>query len=73
MKEKDIIREIMANKGISQSELARDMGYAAQSGIGNMLNGRNSMRVDTFVRLMERLGCEVRVESEGKSWKVGEK
>ena len=62
MTEKDIVREIMKNKGISQKELAKLLGYKTQSGVAERLAGK-SMRVDTFVSFLEVLGYKLVVVS----------
>ena len=62
MTEKDIVREIMKNKGISQKELAKLLGYNTQSGVAERLAGK-SMRVDTFVSFLEVLGYKLVVVS----------
>ena len=62
MTEKDIIREILKNKAISQKELAKLLGYNTQSGVAERLAGK-SMRVDTFVSFLDVLGYKLVVVS----------
>lgn len=62
MKEKEIIKEAMKTCGWNQEQLALACGYKTQSAIGNRLSG-NSMRVDTFVKLLSAMGYEVVVKS----------
>lgn len=62
MKEKDIIKEAMKTCGWNQEQLALACGYKTQSAIGNRLSG-NSIRVDTFVKLLSAMGYEVIVKS----------
>jgi len=44
---------------LSQKRLADKMGLKAQQGVFNMLNAKNGMRVDNFVKMMNALGYDV--------------
>lgn len=63
MNEKTIIREAMAACGWTQETLANKLQYKSQSGIAARLRGEKSMRVDTFVKMLEVMGYEVIVKS----------
>ena len=62
MNEKQVLREAMRAKGISQAELAKQAGYKTQSHIANIL-ARPSMRVDVLVRLLNAMGYELIIRS----------
>lgn len=62
MNEKDIVKEAMKTLGWNQTQLAEAMGYKTQSAISNRLTG-NSMRVDTFVKMLSAMGYEVVIKS----------
>ena len=62
MNEKDIVRAAMKSLGWNQIKLAEATGYKTQSAISSRLTG-NSMRVDTFVKMLSAMGYEVIVKS----------
>lgn len=49
--------------GVSQKKLAEKMGLKTQQAVFNMLNAKNGMRVDNFVRMMNVLGYDVVVRN----------
>lgn len=51
--------DIKEQTGISQKRLAEKMGLKSQQAAYNMLNAKNGMRVDNFVRMMEVMGYDV--------------
>lgn len=51
--------DIQKGAGVSQKKLAEKMGIKSQQAIFNMLNAKNGMRTDNFVRMMEVLGYDV--------------
>lgn len=56
---KDLIRAAMAVQGITQEELAKKMGYKYRSGISNIICGNDDVMVNTLVRIMKELDCDV--------------
>lgn len=44
---------------LSQKRLALKMGLKAQQAVFNMLNAKNGMRTDNFVKMMNALGYDV--------------
>lgn len=62
MKETQIIEEAMKTCGWTQKTLAEKMGYTAQSCVASRLRG-NSMRVDTFIKMLSLMGYKLIVES----------
>jgi transcriptional regulator with XRE-family HTH domain len=69
MREQEIMREAITARGINQGELAKLAGYNAQSSISSRLYGK-SMRVDTFIKLLNAMGFSVKVEGLGHTWEV---
>lgn len=59
----EIARETLVAAGISQKKLADKMGLKSQQAVFNMLNAKNGMRVDNFVKIMDTLGFEVIVRN----------
>ncbi len=55
--------DIKERSGISQKKLAEKMGLNSQQAAYNMLNAKNGMRVDNFVKMMEVLGYDVIVRN----------
>lgn len=55
--------DIKEASGISQKKLAEKMGLKSQQAVYNMLNAKNGMRVDNFVKMMAVLGYDVIVRN----------
>ena len=55
--------DIKEQSGISQKKLAEKMGLNSQQAVYNMLNAKNGMRVDNFVKMMSVLGYDVIVRN----------
>lgn len=72
MNEKEIIKEIMHLKGISQATLAKDAGFKQQSNITGFLNrGTNGLRTDIVTRMLDAMDCELVIRDKsgsGKEW-----
>lgn len=62
MRAADIIRQVLANKGLSQKKLATKMGLKTQQSIFNILNAKQGMRIDNFIKMMNILGYDVIVK-----------
>lgn len=80
MNEKEIVKEALATIGWTQGTLADALGYVSQSGVGQALSSAKyagkSMKVDTFVKMLDAMGYELIVVSKNPSvnknkWKVG--
>ena len=54
-----IIKEIWSASGVSQKKLADKMGLKSQQAVFNMMNAKNGMRVDNFVKMLGLLGYDV--------------
>lgn len=52
-------KEALDASPISQKKLAEKMGLKAQQAVFNMLNAKNGMRTDNFVKMMNALGYDV--------------
>lgn len=75
MNSKQIVAEVMNLRGWSQKKLAEKLGYATVTGVANRLNGKNTkdMNVDTLVKFLSLMECEVVVRSTTKDkqeWKI---
>ena len=51
--------DIWKGSGLSQKKLAEKMELKSQQAVFNMLNAKNSMRADNFVKMMNILGYDV--------------
>lgn len=60
---KKIIRTIMLLRGFTNATLAEKCGYNTPSGVSNVINRENGMRIDNLVKLMEAMDCEVVIRS----------
>ena len=58
MKEKEIVREVMTTTGYTQVDLQKALGLKSQSSISTYLKG-DSMKVDTFVKMLTAMGYKV--------------
>ena len=69
MNSKDTVKEIMKLRGHNYRTLAEKLGYMAQkkdvlpTGVANRLSGAQEMRVDTLVKFLEALDCELVIKS----------
>lgn len=59
---KELVRALTDKRGIKQADLAERAGFAGQTNISAFYQSKN-MRVDTLVRLLEALGCELMVRT----------
>lgn len=71
MKEKDIVREVMTHTGFTQVDLQKALGLKSQSSISTYLKG-DSMKVDTFVKMLTVMGYKVVVTNGENEYTVGE-
>ena len=70
---KEIVKEILHLRGWSQSKLAEDIGKSQTNITGYLNRGKNEMRLDVFVKMVEAMGYEVIVrDKQGSSekWRV---
>ena len=77
MESKEIIKAIMAERGFSQSGLARKLGDSRASGVTERLrSGGKDLNLDTLIKFLDALDCELVVRSKLKDkgeWKVGDR
>lgn len=57
------VDEAMKSIGLSQKKMADKMGLKSQQAVFNMLNRKNGMRVDNFIKMMNVLGYDVIVRN----------
>ena len=79
MNAKNTVKEIMKIRGHNNRTLASKLGYITQNGdvlptgVANRLSGSLEMRVDTFVKFLAELDCELVVKSttaDKQEWKI---
>ena len=64
MTARDIVKEIMGIKNLSQSKLADMAGFKSQSNVTGILNRGSSMRVDNFEQMLSAMGYKIIVVPE---------
>lgn len=67
-----IIKEIIAKKGYTQKSLAAKLGYEHASGVSEKLRRKGGMRLDTFIKILNAMECEVVIRSKTNrdEWRV---
>lgn len=73
MKPNKVTRDVMKFRGYSNMSLAKKLGKSTPTTISNALSRENGMRIDTFLKMIEAMDCEVVVRSVLKDkteWKV---
>lgn len=77
MTEKDVVRELMAMRGWSQSKLASEAGFKSQSNITGLLNNnQKGIRIDNLFRMIDAMGCEIVIRDKmgsKKEWIIDQK
>ena len=59
----DTIREVMKEKGFTHTLLAEKLGYKYPSGVTTKLQRVSGLRVDTLVKFLEAMDCELVIRS----------
>ena len=73
MREREIINEIMRKRNFTYATLSDKCGYSTASGISNKLSRPNGMRLDTFLKMLNALDCELVIRSkltDKSEWKI---
>ena len=60
---KEAVAKVMKSRGMSSPVLAKKLGYATASGVTERLYAKQDIRVDTLVKFLEALDCEVVIKS----------
>lgn len=69
MNSKNTVKEIMKLRGHNLRTLAKKLGYVSQegdvlpTGVANRLSGAQEMRVDTLIKFLDALDCELIIKS----------
>ncbi len=63
MNSKKIVRDIMKQRGHTYETLAKKVGFSKPSGVSERLRGATEMRVDTLVKLLTAMDCELIIRS----------
>lgn len=71
LKDADVIRAAISDKGITQAALAGLLGYGNQSSVSGRLNGK-SMSTERFVTMLAAMGYEVVVRKAEIDEQTGE-
>ena len=71
---KKISRTVMSMRGMTNKNVADECGYSTASGFSNILSRGNGMRVDSLIKILTVLDCEVVVRTNNCSdeWKIEE-
>lgn len=59
MKAKDALREVMGMRRVTQTALAKMLGYPNQSGVSQRFHGTHDLRVDILAKFLKPLDCEL--------------
>lgn len=73
MNGKKTVVEVMKARGFTLELLSKKLGYKTVSGVSERLRGAQDMRVDTLVKFLEQMDCELIIRSTTKDkleWKV---
>lgn len=72
MDDKKILKELFIHKEVTMTALSERLGYKYSTGVGNALQNKNSMRVDNFCKILNALGCDLKVidKDTGREWVV---
>lgn len=63
MNSKKIVREMMKQRGHTYESLADKLGYEKPNRVSERLRGTTEMRVDTLVKLLSGMDCELIIKS----------
>ena len=75
MKPNEIIRDVMKLRGFSNQSLATKLGKSTASAVSTKLSREKGMRIDTFLKMIEAMDCELVVKSklaDKTTWKVND-
>ncbi len=64
-KPQDILKDAKDAKNVTQKIMAESLGLKTPQAVGNILYRNNSVRVNTFVKLLNLMGYEVIVREIG--------
>ena len=73
MNGKKTVVEIMKLRGFTNELLSKKLGYKTVSGVSERLRGTQDMRVDTLVKFLEQMDCELVIRSTTRDkaeWKI---
>lgn len=60
---KKIIRTIMLIRGLTNETLSKKCGYTTASGVSNVIGRENKMKIETLLKFLEAMDCELVVRS----------
>lgn len=59
MTARDVVKEIMVLKKLSQSKLAEQAGFKSQSNVTGILNRGTTMKVDNLEQMLSAMGYKI--------------
>lgn len=65
MTTKEAVVDVLKERRMTQSDLAVKSGYSGQSAISMSLN-RSAMQIDTLLRFLDALDCEIVIRDKSK-------
>ncbi len=68
----EVIKEIMTKRGYTQKYLAEKLGFSTTSGVSEKLRRKEGMRVDTLMKFVNAMECDIVIKSRTSSeeWKI---
>lgn len=57
----EIVKDIMQNTNVSQSQLAKLAGYKAQTNVTGILNRGTTLKVSNLDRMLRALGYKIQI------------
>ncbi len=57
------LKEIMKQRGFTNASLAEKCGYSTASGVSTKLSRSKGMRVDTLIKFLSAMDCELVIRS----------
>ncbi|MCR5099991.1 MAG: DUF4298 domain-containing protein [Butyrivibrio sp.] len=68
----DVIKEVMQYKGYTQASLAQKLGYSHASGVSTKLQRANGLRVDTLIKFLDAMDCQLVIKASDKEWTISD-
>lgn len=61
------LKDARTSKGITLEEAAKETGLKTKGGMAHLESGRNSIKIDTFLELVNLYGIEVEMRYNGRT------
>ncbi len=68
----NILKEVMTTRGYTQKYLATKLGFSTTSGVSEKLRRKEGMRIDTFIKFLNAMECDIIVKSRTSNdeWRI---